>query len=323
MEPGTDAGLKILTMGDLRHTTVLLEEAVEALSIVDDGIYIDGTYGRGGHSRAILQHLSAQGKLWVIDKDPVAIEDAGELKKTYPNLGIYRGSFKDIQRLAEDQTFMGKLDGLLLDLGVSSPQLDDASRGFSFMKDGPLDMRMDPDAGLSAADWLHQASLNEITDVLKRYGEERFARRIATAICEYREEHTISTTQALVEIIEQATPVKDKYKHPATRSFQAIRIYLNEELDDLRKALDAALEVLKIGGRLVIISFHSLEDRIVKRFIRDHSRGEQFPPGMAVTEDMLNRRLKAIGKAIKASAEELEVNSRSRSAVMRVAEKLA
>jgi len=310
-------------MEDLRHTTVLLTEAVEALRIVDDGIYIDGTYGRGGHSRAILQSLSAQGKLWVIDKDPAAIADAEELQATYHNLGIYRGSFKDIQQLAEDQTFMGNLDGLLLDLGVSSPQLDDANRGFSFMKDGPLDMRMDPDSGISAADWLQQAKLTEITEVLKKYGEERFAKRIATAICDYRQENKITTTQQLVKLIEQATPVKDKYKHPATRSFQAIRIYLNHELDDLRNALDAALEVLAVGGRMVIISFHSLEDRIVKRFIRDHSRGQQFPRGMAVTEDMLQRRLKTIGKAVKASSEELEYNSRSRSAVMRIAEKLA
>ena len=176
MEPGTDAGLKVLRMEDLRHTTVLLKEAVEALSIVDDGIYIDGTYGRGGHSRAILQKLSAQGKLWVIDKDPAAIKDAEALQATFHNMGIYRGSFKDIQRLAEDQTFMGKLDGLLLDLGVSSPQLDDASRGFSFMQDGPLDMRMDPESGLSASEWLQNASIEEITDVLKKYGEERFCK---------------------------------------------------------------------------------------------------------------------------------------------------
>lgn len=323
MVTGRNAGLEVLSMQDFRHTTVLLDEAVTALKISPTGIYVDGTFGRGGHSRKILESLAPDGQLWGIDKDPRAISTAQNLKESYPNLQIYRGSFSDLTDLAETHDLVGKINGVLLDLGVSSPQLDDANRGFSFMQDGPLDMRMDPESGISAAEWLNTAPLDDITHVLKVYGEERFGKRIATAIVNERQSTEIKTTAQLVEIIQQATPVKDKFKHPATRSFQGIRIFINRELDDLKKCLDSVLDLLAVGGRLVVISFHSLEDRMIKRFMRDQSRGEQFPPGMAVTEDMLNRRIKIIGKAIKPSAAEIEMNKRSRSAVMRIAEKIA
>ena len=310
-------------MGEtFRHTTVLLDEAVNALAIESDGFYIDGTFGRGGHSLLILKQLGEKGRLLGIDKDPEAILHGNEIQKQDKRLHMYQGSFANIKALAEDGNFLGNVDGVLLDLGVSSPQLDDAERGFSFLRDGPLDMRMDPTTGISASDWLHGAELDEITDVLKRFGEERFGKRIATAIVEQRKTKPLTTTQELVDLIEEAVPVKDKFKHPATRSFQGIRIFVNEELSDLETALDGILEALKPGGRMAIISFHSLEDRIVKRFIRKHVRGDDFPKDLPVTEQQLNRRLKAHGRKIKASAEQIQNNPRARSAVMRVAEKL-
>ena len=310
-------------MGDaFRHTTVLLDEAVNALAIEADGFYIDGTFGRGGHSELILEQLGEQGRLLGIDKDPEAILHGNEIQKRDKRLQMYQGSFATIKALAEDRKFLGKVDGVLLDLGVSSPQLDDADRGFSFLRDGPLDMRMDPTSGISAADWLLVAEEDEITDVLKRFGEEKFGKRIARAIIEKRKTAPLTTTHQLVDLIDEAVPVKDKYKHPATRSFQGIRIFVNDELSDLEKVLDGILEVLKPGGRMVIISFHSLEDRIVKRFIRKHVQGDNFPIGLPVTEEQLNRRLKAQGKAIKATAEQIKTNPRARSAVMRIAEKL-
>lgn len=310
-------------MGDFRHTTVLLTEAVNALNIQPTGIYVDGTFGRGGHSREILRRLSDKGQLWVIDKDPRAIETARELQKEFSNLHVHRGSFTELAELAEQQGLTGKFDGILLDLGVSSPQLDDASRGFSFMQEGPLDMRMDPEKGMSAAEWLDSAPQEEIAEVLKTYGEERFGKRIAAAIVARRQENKITTTTELVDIVQQALPVKDKHKHPATRTFQGIRIFINRELDDLKAFLNSVMQLLAIGGRLVIISFHSLEDRLVKRYMRDQSRGDVYPSGMAVTEDMLNRRLKLIGKAVKPDTGEIAGNSRARSAVMRVAEKIS
>jgi len=310
-------------MGDtFRHTTVLLDEAVNALAIEADGFYVDGTYGRGGHSQLILEQLGEQGRLLGIDKDPEAILHGQEIHNQDARLTMYQGSFATIKALAEDRDFLGKVDGVLLDLGVSSPQLDDADRGFSFLRDGPLDMRMDPTSGISAADWLASAEEDEITDVLKRFGEEKFGKRIARAIIEQRKTKPLTTTHELVELIDEAVPVKDKYKHPATRSFQGIRIFVNEELSDLEKVLEGILEVLKPGGRMVIISFHSLEDRMVKRFIRKHVLGDDFPIGLPVTEEQLNKRLKAHGKAIKANKEQIQLNPRARSAVMRVAEKL-
>ena len=306
-----------------KHKTVLLDEAVEALAIRPEGFYIDGTYGRGGHSKLILTKLGKQGRLMGIDKDPEAILHGNEIHNQDNRLTMYQGSFATIKSVAENGNFLGKVDGVLLDLGVSSPQLDDAERGFSFLRDGPLDMRMDPNSGKSAAEWLAFAEEAEITDVLKRFGEEKFGKRIAKGIITRRQTKPITTTQELVDVIDEAVPVKDKYKHPATRSFQGIRIFVNDELSDLEKALEGILEVLKPGGRMAIISFHSLEDRMVKRFIRKHVQGDSFPKDLPVTEEQLNRRLKTHGKAIKASQEELAVNPRSRSAVMRIAEKIA
>ena len=305
-----------------KHTTVLLDEAVDALVIKSHGLYIDGTYGRGGHSKLILQRLGDMGQLVGIDKDPEAISHGEVIQKQDQRLTMYQGSFATIKQMTEEKNFLGLVDGVLLDLGVSSPQLDDAYRGFSFLRDGPLDMRMDPNSGVSAADWLAVAEEDEITDVLKRFGEEKFGKRIAKAIIEKRQSEVLTTTHQLVEIIDQAVPVKDKFKHPATRSFQGIRIFINDELSDLEKALDGILDILKPGGRLVIISFHSLEDRIVKRFIRKHVQGDNFPRGLPVTEAQMNKRLIAHGRAIKASKQQIDANPRARSAVMRIAEKI-
>ncbi|MFT5451829.1 MAG: 16S rRNA (cytosine1402-N4)-methyltransferase [Enterobacterales bacterium] len=306
-----------------KHTTVLLDEAVNALAIKPEGFYIDGTYGRGGHSQLILEQLNEQGRLLGIDKDPQAISHGEEIQKQDKRLSMYQGSFATIEELAGEKNFLGEVDGVLLDLGVSSPQLDDAERGFSFLRDGPLDMRMDPTTGLSAAQWLNKAEEGEIKDVLKRFGEEKFGLRIAKKIIEKRVVTPLATTQQLVDIIDEAVPVKDKFKHPSTRSFQGIRIFINDELSDLEKVLDGILEALKPGGRMVIISFHSLEDRIVKRFIRKHVQGDEFPRGLPITEDQMNKRLIAHGRAIKATKEQIAANPRSRSAVMRIAEKIA
>lgn len=306
-----------------RHVTVLLNEAVEALVTCPDGRYIDGTFGRGGHSRLILKQLSAAGHLLGIDKDPRAIATGEALAAQEPRFQIAHRSFAEIETLTAEQGWSGQVDGILLDLGVSSPQLDDPERGFSFMHDGPLDMRMDTSQGMSAADWIARAPEKEIADVLFRFGEERHSRRIARAIVAARQDTPITRTLQLAEIVKAANPSWEKHKHPATRSFQGIRIHINRELADLEDVLDRAVRQLRPGGRLVIISFHSLEDRMVKRFIRDAARGDtHLPPGIPLTEDQIERRLKPIGKAIKPSAEEIEVNVRSRSAVMRVAEKL-
>lgn len=307
---------------DFEHQAVLLDEAIQGLNIKADGIYVDGTFGRGGHSRAILQKLSAKGHLLALDKDPEAIRAAQKILENDTRFNIVACSFAEIKKAIESCGWTGKVDGILLDLGVSSPQLDDASRGFSFQKDGPLDMRMDPDQGQSAAQWLKHADAKDITHILKVYGEERFAKRIATAIVEQRTEHPIETTRQLAELIAAAVPIREKGKDPATRSFQAIRIFINRELEDLDLFLQQVIEVLKPGGRLVIISFHSLEDRRIKRFMRKMSKGDEFPPGLPVTQAQLNPSLKIIGKAIKAGEDEVSRNVRARSAVMRVAERI-
>ena len=301
-----------------QHITVLLNEAVEALVANPEGFYVDGTFGRGGHSRAVLEKLSDGGRLLGIDKDPRAIAVADELAEKESRFNIYHGSFAELDSALEGQ----QVDGVLLDLGVSSPQLDNPERGFSFMQDGPLDMRMNTTAGQSAADWVNTAEEQEISKVIWEYGEDRFSRRIARAIVREREEAAITTTKRLADIIAGASPSREKHKHPATRAFQAIRIHINRELDDLIECLDKALEILKPGGRLVVISFHSLEDRIAKRFIRKHAKGDELPRWMPVTEDQLNKRMKPLGKAIKPSKQEVDHNPRARSAVMRVAEKL-
>ena len=308
--------------GDLvenpEHITVLLNEAVEALVANPDGVYIDGTFGRGGHSRLILQNLTDHGRLIGIDKDPRAIAVADQLELEDSRFSIHHGSFIEVDQVNDEEL----VDGILLDLGVSSPQLDDAERGFSFMKDGPLDMRMNDQQGESAAEWLARAEEQEISKVIWECGEDRFSRRMARAIVREREEAPILTTKRLADIISAACPKREKGKHPATRAFQAIRIYINRELDDLIDCLDNALEKLKPGGRLVVISFHSLEDRIAKRFIRKHEKGDDLPSWLPVTEDQLNRRMKSLGKAVKPGKQEVDMNPRSRSAIMRVAEKL-
>ena len=308
---------------EFSHKAVLLDEAVELLVHDTDGIYLDGTFGRGGHSGLILQQLSSQGRLYAFDKDPLAIAQAQLMVAEDSRLSIAQTSFANMGEIAQQNNCFGEVQGILLDLGISSPQVDDATRGFSFQHDGPLDMRMNPDAGESAAQWIARADAEEIADVIYHYGEERFSRRMARAVVEYRKEQLITTTKQLASIIAAANPKWEKGKNPATRAFQGIRIHINQELKDLEVGLQTALEALAPSGRLVVISFHSLEDRIVKRFMREHAKGDShIPRGLPVTEDQMKRRLKLLGKARKPSPNEIEINPRSRSAVMRVAEKI-
>lgn len=300
------------------HYSVLLRESVEALITDEAGTYIDGTFGRGGHSALILSKLSSEASLIGFDKDPEAIRTAEALKDRDARFDVVHSSFAGLAEELNRRQI--KAHGILLDLGVSSPQLDEAERGFSFMRDGPLDMRMDNSSGISAEDWIAQTDPREMARVFKEYGEERFARRIATKIAEERELQKIDTTLKLAALIESAVPKKDEHKHPATRVFQAIRIEINNELADLSRALEASLDCLVSGGRIVVISFHSLEDRIVKRFFRKYSQSQDYPLGVPVTHDKLIAPLKLLGRATKAGEQELEENVRSRSAIMRVAE---
>lgn len=304
-----------------RHASVLLDGAVDALVHDVGGTYLDGTFGRGGHSRAVLRRLSPEGRLLAIDRDPQAVAAAASLDD--PRFSIEQGEFANLGEIARHHGLHGKLDGVLLDIGVSSPQLDDPERGFSFLRDGPLDMRMDPSQGESAADWLARAREADIAHVFKAYGEERFARRLARAIVTRRAERPFLRTGDLAEVLKAAHPAWEKGKHPATRAFQALRIHINGELEQLDMALSAALEALAPGGHLVVISFHSLEDRRVKRFIREHVRGDtDLPRGMPVREEQLAKRLAMLGKAQRATPVEVEANPRARSAVMRAARKL-
>ncbi|MFO6423289.1 16S rRNA (cytosine(1402)-N(4))-methyltransferase RsmH [Motilimonas sp. KMU-193] len=308
------------------HTTVLLNEAVAGLNIKPDGIYVDCTFGRGGHSRHILSQLGEGGRLIAIDRDPQAIAVGNALAQQDPRFQIVHGPFSGLAQYIEELGLTGKVDGVLMDLGVSSPQLDDAERGFSFLRDGPLDMRMDPTSGISAADWLAKADVDDIAWVLKTFGEERHARKIARAIVMDRvEREPYTRTKPLAEMIARVNPSKEKNKHPATRTFQAIRIYINSELEEIDRALMGSLDVLKPDGQLSVISFHSLEDRMVKRFIRNQEKGPEVPAGLPLTEEQLNqgRTLKSVGKAIKPSKEEIEQNPRARSSVLRVAKRLA
>lgn len=309
-------------MADSQHITVLLHEAVAALVTDTSGFYVDGTFGRGGHSALIMQQLSAAGRLLGIDKDLAAIATANARFADDARFAIAHASFADLAQLVEARGLVGKVTGVLLDLGVSSPQLDEAERGFSFMQDGPLDMRMDQTRGQSAADWINTASEDDIAWVLKEYGEEKFARRMARAIVAQRQKVPFTRTRQLAEVIKEANPAWEKGKHPATRAFQAIRIQVNNELADLDSVLEQALAVLAPGGRLVVISFHSLEDRAVKRFIRRQELGDPVPKGLPIRDDQLNKRMRSLSKATKASDDEVNANLRSRSAVMRVAEKL-
>lgn len=305
------------------HQPVLLHEVIEGLAIKAEGIYIDGTFGRGGHSRAILQQLSPAGRLIAIDKDPEAIDYARQHFADDSRFQIYQGSFAKLAEFSKEAQVVGKIDGILLDLGVSSPQLDNPERGFSFMQQGPLDMRMDLTQSLDASTFINTAEAEELASIFKVYGEERFALRIARAIVAARSETPIKTTEVLAEIVKQANPKWEKHKHPATRVFQAIRIHVNQELKDLEAGLDAALQVLAPGGRLVVISFHSLEDRIVKQFMRAKEYGDRLPPEVPVRHEEIKTSFKRIGKAVKATEAEVKENIRARSAVLRIGEKIA
>lgn len=311
-----------------QHISVLLHESIDGLAIKPDGIYIDGTFGRGGHSRTILSQLGPNGRLYSIDRDPQAIAEAQKIDD--PRFTIVHGPFSGIAEYAQRYDLVGKVDGVLFDLGVSSPQLDDAERGFSFMKDGPLDMRMDPTSGMPVSDWLAQADLDDITWVIREFGEDKHARRIAKAIVAYRENEEnepLTRTSQLAKLISDAAPKSFKEKkHPATRAFQAFRIYVNSELEEIDTALKGAASILAPQGRLSVISFHSLEDRMVKRFMRKESKGPEVPHGIPLTQEQIralgSADLKTVGKAIKPSEQEVEMNPRSRSSVLRIAEKL-
>lgn len=305
---------------DFSHRPVLLTEVLEGLDIQSNGMYVDGTFGRGGHAGAILGRLGSAGKLLAMDKDPEAVRSAELQFGSDSRFEIEHGAFTMLGQLIEQRQLKGRVNGLLLDLGVSSPQLDDPLRGFSFSDDGPLDMRMDPAAGLSAAQWLAEADEQAISDVLKTFGEERFARRIARKIVQARKEEPVCTTRQLAELIAAAVPVRERHKHPATRSFLALRIFINRELDDLQAVLEQVPDALAKHGRLAVISFHSLEDRIVKRFIRREYRGQQPPPDLPLSGMEHQPRLRPVGKAIRPGAAEVARNPRARSAVLRVAE---
>ena len=304
------------------HQTVLKQEAVDALVRDPHGVFLDCTFGRGGHTRLILERISEDGRVIAIDKDLAAIAHAEEHFSDH-RLEVVHGSFKDVVSILAERG-LEKVSGVLLDLGVSSPQLDEAERGFSFQADGPLDMRMDQSQGQTAADWLNSAKASDIAYVIKRFGEEKHARRIASGVVEAREDKPLESTSDLVDIVKTAIPARDQRemkKHPATKTFQAIRIFLNDELQDLEDCLGVIVPLLKPAGRLVVISFHSLEDRIVKRFMREQARGEQLPSRLPIRDDEIVRHLKIVGKPIKPGDEEVGSNRRARSSIMRVAER--
>ncbi|MCX7090075.1 MAG: 16S rRNA (cytosine(1402)-N(4))-methyltransferase RsmH [Legionellales bacterium] len=303
------------------HKPVLFEEAIEALAIVPEGVYIDGTFGRGGHARAILERLGPAGRLFALDKDWEAIDFAKTHFSQDLRFQIRQGSFRDLAIWAREWEIVGKVQGILLDLGVSSPQIDDAQRGFSFMQAGPLDMRMDTQQGLSAAHFINEAKESDLADVFFTYGEERYSRRIARAIVTARDHAPIQDTTTLAEVIKVAHPKWEKHKHPATRVFQAIRIYVNQELKDLELGLNQALEVLAVGGRLAVISFHSLEDRMVKQFMQRAEQGVRLPKNIPIQANEQKGCLQRIGRAMKPTDGEIQSNIRSRSAILRIGEK--
>ncbi len=308
----------------MEHLPVMYAEVLQQLAIKQDGIYLDCTFGRGGHSQGILNLLGPGGQLLAVDRDSDAINsDYAQAMLADERFKLKHSCFSELESIVKNASLAGKIDGILLDLGVSSPQLDNPERGFSFLRDGPLDMRMDGNAGVSAEQWLASVDEKDLVKVLFDYGEERFARRIARAIVEKRAQSPIKTTRQLTELIEDAVPVREKHKHPATRTFQAIRIEINRELDELKAVLQQSARVLRQGGRLVVISFHSLEDRIVKRFIRDESGAKYNPGRLPIKEvDIAKGVLKARGKALKAGKQEISQNPRARSAIMRVAERV-
>jgi len=307
----------------ITHRPVLLDAAIEGLAVRPDGFYIDGTYGRGGHAELLLEQLGSAGRCWLVDRDPVAIAAATERHAQDPRVRVIRGRFSELGMWLAEAGLVGRVQGLLLDLGVSSPQLDQASRGFSFMRDGPLDMRMDPERDRSALEWLAGVERMELVRVLREYGEERFAGRVASAIVTAREAGRLpTTTLALADLVAGALPRKEGHKHPATRTFQAIRIAVNDELEELRRCLAGVCDWLAPDGRLVVISFHSLEDRMVKQFIRDASGRRDLPASVPCIPEGLRPKLLPVGRAVKADADEIAANPRARSARVRVAVRL-
>lgn len=304
-----------------QHRPVLLEKVLDGLQVRADGLYVDATFGRGGHAGAVLKKLGVDGRLVALDRDPEAIAVAQKQFGSDNRFTALRGGFGDIKQLLETEGVTGEVHGVLFDLGVSSPQLDDPQRGFSFTKHGPLDMRMDPDEGQPASRWINSASQDEIADVIRRYGEERFSRRIARRIVTDRQQAPIGNTLRLSEIVSAAVPRREPGRHPATRTFQAIRIFVNRELDELERALDQVPDLLAGGGRLCVISFHSLEDRIVKRFMRRKSMTDSRYAGLPEIPDWAQPVLKIVGKQVRPDQSEVDANSRARSAVLRVAEK--
>ena len=310
-----------MSNAEYQHITVLLNEAVDALAVREDGIYVDGTFGRGGHSRLILSRLGSQGRLIVFDKDPQAIEAAQKLAEQDGRVTVVHDGFSSFQTTL-DKLGIEEIDGALFDLGISSPQIDDGARGFSFRFDAPLDMRMDPTRGMSAAEWIATASEQDLHEVIKNYGEERFSRQIARAIVAQRTESPIDTTHKLAQLVAQNVRTRERGQDPATRTFQAVRIFINRELEEVEAVLPQVMGRLKQGGRLAVIAFHSLEDRIVKQFVKKYSQHPPLPRWAAVKEaDLPLPPLKAVGKAIKPGVEETASNPRARSAVLRVAER--
>ena len=310
-----------MSNAEYQHITVLLNEAVDALAVREDGIYVDGTFGRGGHSRLILSRLGSQGRLIVFDKDPQAIEAAQKLAEQDGRVTVVHDGFSSFQTTL-DKLGIEEIDGALFDLGISSPQIDDGARGFSFRFDAPLDMRMDPTRGMSAAEWIATASEQDLHEVIKNYGEERFSRQIARAIVAQRTESPIDTTRKLAQLVAQNVRTRERGQDPATRTFQAVRIFINRELEEVEAVLPQVMGRLKQGGRLAVIAFHSLEDRIVKQFVKKYSQHPPLPRWAAVKEaDLPLPPLKAVGKAIKPGVEETASNPRARSAVLRVSER--
>lgn len=304
-----------------QHITVLLNEAVDGLNVRENGVYVDGTFGRGGHSRLILSKLGKDGRLVVFDKDPQAIAVAQELAAQDPRVSVVHDGFATFQT-ALDQLGIDKIDGALFDLGISSPQIDEGERGFSFRFDAPLDMRMDPTRGMSAAEWIAVASEQELHEVIKNYGEERFSRQVARAIVAQREAQPIDTTRKLAQLVAQNVRTRERGQDPATRTFQAVRIFINRELEEVEAVLPQVVSRLNEGGRLAVIAFHSLEDRIVKQFMKKHSQHAPLPRWAAVKEsDLPQPPLMLVGKAIKPGVAETAANPRARSAVLRVAER--
>ena len=301
------------------HVAVLAQEAIEALNIRSNGTYVDCTYGRGGHSRLILEKLGAGGRLIALDRDPEAVQAAAALRDS--RFLIVRSPFSRVRDVLQELGVAG-VDGMLLDIGVSSPQIDDGRRGFSFRRDAPLDMRMDPDHGQSAAEWLATAEESEIREVIRNHGEERFAKQIAAAIVAARTRGPVDTTRKLAALVADAVPTREPRQDPATRTFQALRIHVNQELEELSVVLPQCVALLGAGGRLVVISFHSLEDRIVKRFMRAQSQADALPARLPVrARDLPQPRMRLVGRAVRASDRETAANPRARSAVMRVAER--